>query len=163
MPAGRPAKPIDQHLAEGTYRPDRHQPHPDLPMLTKVTAPKWFDKNRRNALKQLVHFWTTARNILTAADVPMLIAFADYAGTWIEMAEHCAEHGHFETLVSESGTRQVQSAQSKLKDSAFASMQSIAKDFGMTPVDRARMFNAMRQAGSRAKDASKPPVKAKDW
>lgn len=137
---GRPRKTVEEHLASGTYRADRHGP---IPMgCSPVTKPKTLSPEASK-------FWDAViadrLGTLTAGDVPAAVCMAEAWAVWRQTCD--VYHA-----VKTAGERL---RLTKLVADTSAAFERWAKRFGLTPADRAKARPTETKAAA-AKVAVRP-------
>jgi P27 family predicted phage terminase small subunit len=140
MPVGRPPRPIEQHIRNGTYRADRHGRQPVLiggrPELAEWAEPPDDLPEDGKA------FWrdTVVRliecGICDRVDVPLLEALAVQWARAVQAGRVLEEEGHF---VKGSTGQLVKHPAIGIERDATALFWRMAESFGIGPLARTRL------------------------
>lgn len=131
MSAGRPPKPLEQHLIDGTYRADRHGSDGEAVQADgEPVMPEDFDGERLACWQSIVAPLVKLK-IARAIDTPSLVALCEW---W-------ARYRAFGSLLDkpEEFSVMLQSRLMRLSVEAWNQFARIAARFGMTPADRMRL------------------------
>lgn len=132
MPAGRPPKPLEDHLTDGTYREDRHGP------MVESIRPEGFPVKPEDLDEAAGAAWEFIINELTRMNVAGKVDS-------IALAEGCrwlSRYYRFGAVLD--GARVSDDVDSALKLTKLVALcwskfESTARQFGLTPADRARL------------------------
>lgn len=137
MPAGRPPKPIEQHLQEGTYRKDRHAGA--LVVTTPGTgiahlgAPAHLTPFQREVWAELAGM---LENIVRESDAPMVelaaVAYASYRDL------QALVDGEGYTVVDDHGNVKANPTV-QMRDRSMKMYMDLSARLGLSPADRARL------------------------
>lgn len=132
MPAGRPRKPAEIKLLEGTFREDRD----GVPPIPLPPAPELPPAPPKYLKGEALTFWTenvpglVARGTAHAADAPALAMFCEWFALYRKLsralARLAAGHKRYHQTVVQLGI-------------AFDKWAGLAARFGLTPSDRAKL------------------------
>lgn len=126
---GRPRKPTEQHKKDGTYRATRHRDRVEVPVLATATqAPEWMPDAYKSHFVDFQEF-LQQYGVVTALDVVALQVLATAYGEW-RLLEQALAKGDFinaDPFVV------------KRRDRARRATLDLLKEFGMTPVSRAKI------------------------
>lgn len=126
---GRPRKPTEQHRKDGTYRACRHRDRVEVPVLATCTqAPEWMPEAYKAHYGHFQEF-LQQYGVVTALDVVALQVLATTYGEWRLLEQALAQQDFIQAdpnLV-------------KRRDRARRSTLDLLKEFGMTPVSRAKI------------------------
>jgi P27 family predicted phage terminase small subunit len=135
--AGRPPKPIEQHLKEGTYRKDRHSGA--LVVTTPGTgiahlgAPAHLTQLQREVWGELARFLDT---IVRESDAPMVelaaVAYASYRD-----AEEAVQREGM-TFTDDKGNVKA-NPMVQIRDRSMKMFMDLSARLGLSPADRARL------------------------
>ena len=147
--AGRPRKSIDQHLRDGTYRADRHGPIATDQLESQAPPPPAMPGE---VVGLAAEFWRRIvgllGNLIRDRDAPLL---AELCWHWAELQRIKTEialvtpgTGNYRDLLIANGI-------------CTDKFDRIARRFGMTPVDRAKL--KVESVGpAKPKVATRPPT-----
>lgn len=134
MPAGRPAKPLELHVIEGTFRKDRHGDGTKAAPLKDSRPPAYLkDKISRTAWKDFYRVLDQTGLVSILDRTALELLTVTYA-RWRE-AHDLARIGLYKT---ESGYPMVSPIIS-LEQNYAKALQSLLREFGMTPSGRAKI------------------------
>jgi phage terminase small subunit len=122
MPRGRPRKPVAQHIAEGSYREDRHGP-----ASTRPLKPPRKPKGLRG---KAAEFWDERVKELIVAGVAASTdteSLELLCRTWAALCECQPDPEDKDVMVS--------------WKTLFSAWCQLASRFGLTPSDRAKIFS----------------------
>lgn len=165
---GRPRKPAEMHVAQGTYRKDRHgEPALDVPVLLEAVQPSPAVPESVHAEWRMVTRRLVSLGILIDADLPLLesafvlLADARYYHELIGRVQRQIDE------VSEDGTEEAAQAQADLLKAlvslsgmhtkAVSVFSSIASKFAISPSERARILHMLPK---KKDDAPKKSIRA---
>jgi phage terminase small subunit len=125
---GRPRKPVEKHVRDGTYRADRHGPKPDADEQTAPPVkPEDLDEDTAECWDRLVKL---LRGIVRDRDSTML---AELCWQWAELQRIKAVLGVM--VPGEKGYNALLVAAGICTDK----LDRLASRFGLTPADRAKI------------------------
>ena len=137
---GRPPKPLERHLSEGTYRKDRHAAAPTLAGGRRaVEVPRGLDVATRRAYEQILE---GCASILDAADAAMveacatMMARARIAGADVKKRGMLVP-GRFDG--ADGQPTLVENPSVKQERDAWNSFRQFAEQLGIGPSARARL------------------------
>src|SRR5579872_1888278 len=137
MPAGRPSKPVEVHLKEGTYRPDRHGSTLIVTTPGYGIAHLWVPSHLNPLQKEVwLEIARLLESIVRESDVPMVeMAAVAYAG-----------YRDAQKLVDDDGLLFVDDKGNLKEHPAVKIAQRYMKQFmdtsarlGLSPADRTRL------------------------
>lgn len=127
---GRPKKPDDLHILEGTFREDRHGDPAERVILDGEPAPPEHLSDDAKAIWSVIVPPLTAAGVAKAADSVQLGI----------MVEWLARYRRYSAWLDKQGERSGKSrGLMYLVKSAAEAFDSIASRFGLTPTDRAKL------------------------
>jgi hypothetical protein len=148
---GRPRKPVENHLRDGTYRADRHGPIPDE---EPAGPPPAKPKDLTGVAEK---FWNLVVALvgptLRAADAPQLVQMCRWWARWKECEQAIDELAEGVEPGSMQYTRLLNSAVV-----CSANFDRVASRFGLTPADRAKL-RAEAAPPTRARVATRPATR----
>lgn len=131
MPRGRPRKPLEQHVLEGTYRADRHGPLPSgaggLPSGAVPAKPRGLSGEAGRAWDELTRL---LGGVLKASDGLMLSEAAKWMG-WAREVEKLLKKL---TPADDAFPRLLRS-----RALCGTQLDRVLNRFGLTPADRAKL------------------------
>ena len=135
-PAGRPKKPANLKVLQGTYRPARTNPGGVFPELTdNLQAPEWLPKEARDKWNQLAP--TLQRNgLLTECDLDTLTLYCQTWVRYLEAEDKLQTEGS--TTTAASGYTQV-SAWVTIAKNARSDLLMFGDRLGLSPSARGRI------------------------
>ena len=134
---GRPPKPLEEHIADGTFRPDRHGDGV-LALSEPVTflpAPAHLPDDARDVWSSVVSLIAES-GILQGADELALEAVSLNVATWRRAQEDIERNG---ILVTGRFDTDVANPAITVRDKAMSEFRQWAGKFGLTPSDRASL------------------------
>lgn len=137
---GPKPKPVEQHLAEGTYRPDKHGDSP-IEVADRIVsaeflpAPSHLNDPAREVWSAVVETIVDS-GILQGADELALEALALSVATWRAAQADIDDNG---ILVRGRFGTDVANPSIAIRDKAMAEFRAWAARFGLTPSDRASL------------------------
>jgi len=152
MPAGRPAKPVEQHLIEGTFRPDRHR----LPVmvsdkanLAEMDPPAHLTTFQQRVWKEIVPYLDSIVQMSDLATVEgAVIAFAQYREAQNRIEEDGAFiYNRFDELRAHPALA--------VRDRALRLFLEFSTRLGLSPSDRARLGIDLGSLAKTTKDLFK--------
>lgn len=134
MRTGRPAKPTELKILEGTYQASRDAGSLRLP-VSRPKCPAHIDGEARKEWNRIVRE-LEAIGMLNVVDRAALAAYCDCYAIWVKASGVIAEHGL--TFMTESGYEQ-QRPEVGIRAKALEQMKGFLTEFGMTPASRTRI------------------------
>jgi len=137
MPAGRPPKPIERHIAEGTYRKDRHEGA--LVVTTPGTgiahlgAPAHLQPFQKEVWRELARLLDS---IVRESDAPMVEIAAVAYSSYRDAQELINSEGF--TYVDDKGNVRENPAV-KIAQRYMKMFMDVSARLGLSPADRARL------------------------
>lgn len=135
--AGRPPKPIEQHLKEGTYRKDRHSGA--LVVTTPGTgiahlgAPDHLTRLQTQVWDELARLLDS---IVRESDAPMVELAAVAYSSYRELEEVVRDEGY--TYTDDKGNTKPNPAV-QMRDRSMKMFMDLSARLGLSPADRARL------------------------
>lgn len=134
---GRPPKPTDAHLRDGTYKESRHGnrvPDSDFPAATDLQCPDDLSGHASEAWLRIIEVLPKDR--LKQADVELLAGMCHWLGEFAKVRE---------SLRGLEVTSQNYYKLTILAQMTWKAFKDCAGAFGMTPADRARLKFVVEQ------------------
>jgi P27 family predicted phage terminase small subunit len=124
------------HVANGTYRADRHAAKggPDFPPGVPP-CPSWLGREARAEYKRVVALLAPS-GVLRQTDFAPLVCYCEAAGEFAQAVKELRESGH--TTTNARG-RVVASPWLRVKNKAADRMGKFAAHFGLSPSTRSRV------------------------
>jgi len=147
---GRPRKPTQMKLIQGTFRPDRAMANEPQPETGIPTRPTWLGKVvpwGREAIRE----WDRVAphladlKLLSEIDRANLVAYCDAFGRFWYYRRRVAEVG--DVQVTETGYR-AQNPEMSYMTQALKDLHKFGALFGMSPSDRTRISVPEKKEGS---------------
>lgn len=129
---GRPRKPRNLKLIEGTYREDREPDHPPTPQAEAPTCPTWLGREAKRIWRRLAPELAEV-GLLAKVDRATFAAFCQAYHRWWTLEKKRSDTEEFFT--TDSGYSQRHPVH-KAADEAMERMVELGARFGMTPADR---------------------------
>lgn len=137
--SGRPRKPLAKHVAEGTYRADRHGDRGAAPDLAGLPEKPKRLKGEAGKLWDLIVEQLGPHGVLSPLDAPQLTILCDYWGRYLRLTPAAA---------ADPTDKDIRLA----IHAAQAIVGSIGARFGLTPTDRERLaIEAQQEQGVTAR------------
>ena len=141
MPAGRPPKPLQLHVLDGTFRPDRHgaaaAAAPELEKVTRLpNAPAFLGAVGKREWRRIGQELLD-KEVLTKADMATFAAYCASLDRAIG-AERALQLAGSYTLMTPQGFEQARPEVSIARQS-WAEVRKFAQEFGITPSSRTRV------------------------
>ena len=136
---GRPRKPTELKLIEGTFRPDRANPNEPTGEVVLLIAPEWLPARAAEIFDQLAAYVVGA-NLSLAGDVYALGLLA----LRLHEVEYCTialdEHGPTYWTENAAGERLCKRRpEVAIRAEAAKHAQSLMHEFGLTPATRSKV------------------------
>lgn len=127
---GRPKKPIEQHKAQGSFRPDRHGPDRSAMKADgRPVKPRGLSKAESWAWRFIVNDLdrlTVARRLDTPALTALCVWWARYTENAAELAKHLpTDPAYYRLLIQ--------------MQMCWKTFDALASKFGLSPSDRTRI------------------------
>jgi P27 family predicted phage terminase small subunit len=124
------------HIADGTYRKDRHGSGQPQPLAGIPARPRHLTKAARKVWDELVEALGNA-GILTRADANCMAAYCEAMATWLDAKVMIAEGGA--VLVDDSTDRMYRNPYVAIASEAVGQMQTLGSSLGLNPAARAKL------------------------
>lgn len=141
MPAGRPRKPTQMHIAEGTFRADRALPEEMMPRkLSFAPSPPELLSTRAKRLWHSVCAELAELEMLFRVDIEIVAQYCVETDSYWTAVEMLQKYGATQVMYTKTGdSYEIPSPWIKIKDSHFKNSNQIAIQLGFTPVGRTRI------------------------
>ncbi|MET7253455.1 phage terminase small subunit P27 family [Dyadobacter fermentans] len=138
--AGRPAKPTNQKIIDGTFRVDRAVENEMMPstLESAPTAPKELSKAAKlewdSVCQELLRL-----KMLHRVDLGLLAAYCIEMSTYLEETKKIKREGSVITIQGKMGEYKMPNPRVAIKNASLKNAQALANQFGFTPSARARI------------------------
>ena len=138
----RPKIPTEIKKLKGTYQPCRdvvNEMNPER-IIDLPYPPEYLNDNAKKEWYNVVREFQKLK-MLTTLDLPMLAAYCNEIGIYIDMNQKCIEHGRIDVFLNLDGSVKYtqQSAYQKVANDALLKATKIATEFGFTPASRTKV------------------------
>ena len=130
-----PPKPLKLHKSQGTYREYRHGGNNPDPKTGRPDAPEWLDEEERDEWDRATAD-LEAMGLLHRCDRALLVAWVEAWGEFVGAVKSLRTTPR--VSVAQSGA-EYQNPMVGIKNQASKRMQTIATQFGLSPVARTRI------------------------
>ncbi|WP_234734510.1 phage terminase small subunit P27 family [Tellurirhabdus bombi] len=142
MPGGRPRKPVEVKILEGTHRKDREVASPAQPTLL-IEMPEPPCPLGRFALGIWVSrcTWLMDMNLLGTTDREALAQYCIEMANYFKYNRFLEKDGEFKEIQDEEGNfiKYVTHPYVAMRDAAFSKANQLSTKFGFTPGDRSKI------------------------
>lgn len=141
---GRPKKPSNLKILNGTARPDRMAKNEPKPKPIAPACPSWMDSTAKKEWKRVAKTLEEL-GLLTQLDMASLAAYCQSYAVYVHAQkianDYYKEHGRYTTsYTNKSGAEnQVSIPEIAICEKALKQMKMFANDFGLSPSARARI------------------------
>lgn len=144
---GRPPKPTELKIIQGTFRKDRATPGRPMPEVEIPSCPAWLGRQAKMEWKRITPHLKKL-GLISQIDRSALAAYCQAYHRWWEAETLIKEHGL--TFTTDKGYVQ-QRPEVGIASSAMKQMRMFLTEFGLTPSSRTRI-TAAPAAGSEKDD-----------
>lgn len=131
---GRPPKPTNLKVLQGTDRPDRARKNEPKPP-TGAECPSWLDREAKKEWKRVAPILERL-GLLTVVDTTALAAYCQSYSHWQQAERFLRKNGM--TYTTQTGYAR-QRPEVAISQKALAQVKMFCSEFGLTPSARARM------------------------
>lgn len=138
--AGRPARPTNQKIIDGTFRADRAVAHEMMPEKLEASPPAPRDLSKAAKLEwDSVCAELLRLKMLHRVDLGLLAAYCIEMASYLEETKKIKKEGSVLTIQSKTGEYKMPNPRIAIKNAALKNAQALANQFGFTPSARARI------------------------
>ena len=140
--------PTEIKKQRGTLRADRLNPNEPILPTSIPPVPSWLTDDGKQSFIELSELLADDMAVLTKADTMALTLLCDAYGEYLKAKKVINELGPTQTVTSREGnSKEVARPEVMLADKSFSKVFQMLKEFGLTPVSRAKV-NAIENSGS---------------